>query len=183
MKLSLATLAFACLAAVQAFTVLPSARVSVRLMIDDLAGYPCLDGSFLSDTKFHSFTQTRLSLMTPDETESLLKRAEDCADSECAIDDVAELVDLLHTQQKELYERVQKIKETVDALEKINKAEDRPVDEIRETVRAIFRVFQLGDKGKCQKTATAPALICFVVCVGLVSCCLSLFFFSTCIYH
>ena len=86
--------------------------------------------------------------MTPEETETLLARAEDCAASECAVDDVAELVDLLHVQQKELYDRVEKIKSTVKALEKINKAEDRPVDEIRETVRAIFRVFQLGDKGK-----------------------------------
>lgn len=110
--------------------------------------------------------------MTPEETENLMKRAEDCADSECAIDDVAELVDLLHTQQKELYERVQKIKETVEALEKVNKAEDRPVDEIRETVRAIFRVFQLGDKGTCQNSNSACVdLLCRA---GLVSC-LSLF--------
>ena len=84
--------------------------------------------------------------MTPEETETLLKRAEECVGSECALDDVSELVDLLHDQQKELYDRVEKIKQTVQALEEINKADDRPVDEIRETVRAIFRVFQLGDK-------------------------------------
>lgn len=115
--------------------------------------------------------------MTPEETENLMKRAEDCADSECAIDDVAELVDLLHTQQKELYERVQKIKETVEALEKVNKAEDRPVDEIRETVRAIFRVFQLGDKGTCQKKQQQQCPAWFGRCRSFVSC--SFFFYSS----
>lgn len=84
--------------------------------------------------------------MTPEETEAILKRAEQCADSECGLEDVSELVNVLKSQQKELYDRVEKIKKTVDALEKVNKEEDRPVDEIRETVRAIFRVFQLGDK-------------------------------------
>ena len=84
--------------------------------------------------------------MTPQETEALLSRAESCVDSECSVDDVSDLVDLLHDQQKELYDRVEKIKATVAALEKVNQAADRPVDEIRETVRAIFRVFQLGDK-------------------------------------
>lgn len=86
--------------------------------------------------------------MTPEETETLLKRAEECADSECSVDDVADLLDVLHAQQKEMYDRVQKIKETVQILEEVNKAEDRPVDEIRETVRAIWRVFQLGDKAR-----------------------------------
>eukprot|EP00977_Amphora_coffeiformis_P002659 scaffold513_cov169-Amphora_coffeaeformis.AAC.13 len=84
--------------------------------------------------------------MTPDETESLLKRAEQCVGEECSVDDVSELIDVLHAQQKELFGRVEKIKQTVEALEKVNKAEERPVDEIRETVRAIWRVFQLGDK-------------------------------------
>lgn len=85
--------------------------------------------------------------MTPDETEQVLKKAEACVGSECSLDDVDELVDILKAQQKELYDRVEKIKMTVNSLENVNKAEDRPVDEIRETVRAIWRVFQLGDKG------------------------------------
>jgi len=84
--------------------------------------------------------------MTPEEAESLLKRAEQCVGEECSVDDVSDLIDELHAQQKELSGRVEKIKQTVEALEKVNKAEDRPVDEIRETVRAIWRVFQLGDK-------------------------------------
>lgn len=84
--------------------------------------------------------------MTPDESETLMKRAEQCVGEECSVDDVDELIDVLHEQQKELYDRVEKIKQTVQALEQVNKAEDRPVDEIRETVRAIWRVFQLGAK-------------------------------------
>jgi hypothetical protein len=85
--------------------------------------------------------------MTPEEASGVLKRAESCIESECALDDVDDLVDELHAQQKELAQRLEKIKQTVEALDKVNKQEgERPVDEIRETVRAIFRVFQLGDK-------------------------------------
>lgn len=84
--------------------------------------------------------------MTPEETEKLMQRAEECVDAECSVDSVEDLLQALHEQQNELYARVEHIKDTIKSLEKINQADDRKVDEVRETVRAIFRVFQLGDK-------------------------------------
>jgi hypothetical protein len=89
----------------------------------------------------------QLSLMSQEETESIMSKAEDCVAGECSLDQIDDLIVLLKGQQKELYDRVTQVKEMVETLEKVNqKADGRSVDEIRETVRAIFRVFQLGDK-------------------------------------
>eukprot|EP00522_Entomoneis_paludosa_P005998 CAMPEP_0172439344 /NCGR_PEP_ID=MMETSP1065-20121228/362_1 /TAXON_ID=265537 /ORGANISM="Amphiprora paludosa, Strain CCMP125" /LENGTH=156 /DNA_ID=CAMNT_0013188015 /DNA_START=46 /DNA_END=516 /DNA_ORIENTATION=- len=89
---------------------------------------------------------TQLSLMTRDESEALISKATECVDSECAVDDVDELIDVLKGQQKELFDRVEQMKKLVHSLEVINDREDREVDQVRETVRAIYRVFQMGDK-------------------------------------
>jgi hypothetical protein len=85
--------------------------------------------------------------MTQEETENLMHKAEDCVAGECSLDQIDDLIDILKSQQKELYERVNQVKEMVETLEKVNsKSDGRNVDEVRETVRAIFRVFQMGDK-------------------------------------
>merc|ERR1711935_762058 len=84
--------------------------------------------------------------MAKEDVDQLLKQSNDCAGSECTVDEVADLIDLLKTQQTGLYDRVQTIKQMIKTLESMNDAEDREVDEVRETVRALFRVFQMGDK-------------------------------------
>ena len=84
--------------------------------------------------------------MSASENESIMKKANDCYEGECGLDDVDELLHVLKEQQKELHSRVNQVKEVIQSLEKVNAKDDRKVDEIRETVRAIFRVFQLGDK-------------------------------------
>jgi hypothetical protein len=89
---------------------------------------------------------TQLQLMTPEESDAIMKHAKDCVDGECSLDEIDDLITMLKGQQKELYDRVAQVKDMVSTLEKVNKSDSRSVDEIRETVRAIFRVFQLGDK-------------------------------------
>jgi polyhydroxyalkanoate synthesis regulator phasin len=84
--------------------------------------------------------------MTKEETEKLLTHATDCAEGECSLDEVQDLIDVLKAQQKELYDRVQEIRDMVSSLEIVNTKDARKVDEVRETVRAIYRIFQLGDK-------------------------------------
>ena len=84
--------------------------------------------------------------MAPDDVDSLLSKAGSCAEGECSVDEVGELLDVLKGQQKELYSRVQTLKETIYKLEHVNEKDNRKVDEVRETVRAIYRVFQLGAK-------------------------------------
>lgn len=84
--------------------------------------------------------------MTQEETEKLLGQATDCAEGECSLDEVADLIDILKGQRKELSARVDSIKKMVNDLEKVNAKDERKVDEVRETIRALYRVFQLGDK-------------------------------------
>ena len=84
--------------------------------------------------------------MSQEETDKLMTHATECADGECSIDEVSELIAVLKDQQKELSSRVDQIKKSIHALEHVNQADNREVDQVRETVRAIFRIFQLGDK-------------------------------------
>lgn len=84
--------------------------------------------------------------MTKDETEKLLTHATDCAEGECSLDEVQDLIDVLKAQQKELSQRVKEIRDMVQSLEVVNSKDGRQVDEVRDTVRAIYRIFQLGDK-------------------------------------
>lgn len=89
---------------------------------------------------------TRLALMTPEEAEIVLKKAGDCADGECTVDEVSDLIAVLKGQQKEIYERLVDVKKTIYDLEHVNVKADRQTDEVKETVRALFRIFSLGDK-------------------------------------
>lgn len=84
--------------------------------------------------------------MTQDESEALITKVNHCAEGECGIDDVSELIYTLQEQQKELNDRLEQVRKMIHALEHVNGADERKVDEVRETVRAIFRIFQMGDK-------------------------------------
>jgi chromosome segregation ATPase len=89
---------------------------------------------------------SQLSLMTASEAETLMKTANDCAEGECSLDDVEELISVLQQQQKELNTRLHEVKSKITQLETMNRHDERKVDELRETVRALFRIFQLGAK-------------------------------------
>lgn len=97
--------------------------------------------------------------MEPEEVEKLLSQASDCAEGECSLDEVGDLIDILKEQQRELYQRVEKVREMISTLEKVNEADERKVDEVRETVKAIFRVFQMGAKasGNDYPSLTRPS--------------------------
>jgi len=84
--------------------------------------------------------------MSADETSKVMEQATNCADGECSLDEVDDLIGLLKEQQKELFDRVENVKKMISTLEHMNTKPDRKVDEVRETVRALYRVFQLGDK-------------------------------------
>jgi hypothetical protein len=97
--------------------------------------------------------------MEPEEVEKLLNQASDCAEGECSLDEVGDLIDILKDQQRELYQRVEKVREMISTLETVNEADERKVDEVRETVKAIFRVFQMGAKasGNDYPSLTRPS--------------------------
>lgn len=78
--------------------------------------------------------------MPAGEVDSLLTQAADCAEGECSVDEVSDLLLVLKGQQKDLYSRVQQAKDTISTLETVNEKSDREVDEVRETVRHLPRL-------------------------------------------
>ncbi|KAL9185550.1 hypothetical protein ACHAXT_003327 [Thalassiosira profunda] len=89
---------------------------------------------------------TSLNLMTVAEVDAIITEAEACAEGECALDEVENLINNLQDQQSSLSKRIEEIGGLIKDLEHVNGKDDRPVDEVRETVRAIFRIFAMGDK-------------------------------------
>ena len=79
--------------------------------------------------------------MSESETELVLKHANDCIESECAIDEVAELVTVLKSTEKELEDRLEKIMNMVSHLQHINEKKERKTDEVRAFVKDLLRVF------------------------------------------
>jgi hypothetical protein len=84
--------------------------------------------------------------MTAAELDAIISEAESCADGECALDEVDNLIKNLLEQQKMLNQRIGEIGELVEELEHLNGKDNRPSDEVRDTVKAIFRIFALGDE-------------------------------------
>lgn len=82
--------------------------------------------------------------MTAAEIDAIISEAESCAEGECALDEVENLINNLQEQQSMLSKRISEIDGLVKELEHVNGKDERPVDEVRETVRAIFRIFALG---------------------------------------
>jgi hypothetical protein len=89
---------------------------------------------------------TSLSLISSEETEKIVAHASECAEGECSVDEVGDLINVLKSQQKELSMRVDEVDKMIKSLKVVNSQDGRQVDEVRETVRALFRVFQLGAK-------------------------------------
>ena len=84
------------------------------------------------------------ALLTEDETQAMYDKVTSCAEGECKIDDVEDLLHDLEEQKKLIYSRLVEITNMIDSLKKVNASGDRPVDEVRETVRAIARLFLMG---------------------------------------
>jgi hypothetical protein len=74
----------------------------------------------------------------------MFDKATGCAEGECAIDDVQDLIHNLEEQKKVIYSRLVEITNMIDTLKKVNAGGERQVDQVRETVRAIARLFLMG---------------------------------------
>ena len=86
-------------------------------------------------------TTARYVILSEQETESILKSASDCAEGECSIDDVSELIFELKEQEQEMQKRLEKIMNMIAHLQHINAKEERKTDEVRSFVRDMLRVF------------------------------------------
>ena len=102
--------------------------------------------------------------MSDEETTAILTSATECAEGECSIDDVQELIYELKEQEANLKERMDKVMNMISHLQHINEKEERKTDEVRAFVRDMLRVFDTekpmyfptgfsGDIGDGPKTA------------------------------
>ena len=100
--------------------------------------------AFMVSPNFHVRTQTttaRNLIMTEDEITAILDKAHGCVESECAVDDVDDLIAELKGQQKVLSERLEKIMNVVSHLQHANTKEERKTDDVRAIVKDMLRVF------------------------------------------
>jgi hypothetical protein len=86
-------------------------------------------------------TTARAIIMTDDETNAIMKSANDCVEGECSLDEVSELLSVLKNTEKELEDRMEKIMNMIAHLQHINKKEERKTDEVRAFVQDMLRVF------------------------------------------
>eukprot|EP00560_Eucampia_antarctica_P005941 CAMPEP_0197823572 /NCGR_PEP_ID=MMETSP1437-20131217/896_1 /TAXON_ID=49252 ORGANISM="Eucampia antarctica, Strain CCMP1452" /NCGR_SAMPLE_ID=MMETSP1437 /ASSEMBLY_ACC=CAM_ASM_001096 /LENGTH=141 /DNA_ID=CAMNT_0043422803 /DNA_START=216 /DNA_END=641 /DNA_ORIENTATION=+ len=92
-------------------------------------------------------TTARNILLTNEETDAILTSAHDCAEGECSIDDVSELIFELKDQQKEMNSRLEEIMNMVSHLQELNKGEERVTDDVRAYVKDLLRVFDSNTGG------------------------------------
>ena len=82
--------------------------------------------------------------MTDEETKAILQSADECAQGECSVDDVAELIYELKEQQKLMEARLESVMNAVAHLQHLNeKAQDdeKKRNEVKALVKDLLRVF------------------------------------------
>ncbi|VEU41700.1 unnamed protein product [Pseudo-nitzschia multistriata] len=89
-------------------------------------------------------TTAHQAFLTEEETLAILNKSNECIESECAVDEVDELLTVLKDTEKELEGRLEKIMNTISHLQHINEKEERQTDEVRAFVRDLLRVFDTG---------------------------------------
>jgi len=80
-------------------------------------------------------------VMTEAEITAILDQAHDCAEGECAVDDVEDLIAELRTQQKVLSERLDTIMNAVAHLQAANESSDRKTGEFGNPAACAFSCF------------------------------------------
>ena len=86
----------------------------------------------------------RSVLLSEEESNAIIGRAEDCAEGECSIDDVSGLISELKDQQVILNHRLVDVMNMVAHLQKVNQG-NAPRDEVRAFVQDLLRVFNHED--------------------------------------
>mmetsp|Transcript_29292 Transcript_29292/g.62168 ORF Transcript_29292/g.62168 Transcript_29292/m.62168 type:complete len:154 (+) Transcript_29292:130-591(+) len=84
-------------------------------------------------------------IMTEEEITAVLDKAHGCVESECAVNDVNDLIAELKDQQKVLNTRLETIMNVVAHLQHANEQEKRKTDDVRAIVNDMLRVFTTQD--------------------------------------
>jgi hypothetical protein len=77
----------------------------------------------------------------------MIEKANDCAEGECSVDDVSDLIAELKGQQKEMTARLEDIMNMVAHLQHLNNDEMRKKDDVRAYVKDLLRVFDTNTGG------------------------------------
>ncbi|OEU15772.1 hypothetical protein FRACYDRAFT_269481 [Fragilariopsis cylindrus CCMP1102] len=136
----------------------------LALMLTSAAAFSTMKPLVMIRPAIIASTTAHSVIMSDEETASILKKSEECAASECSLDEVDDLVVTLKDTQKELEVRLEKIMNMISHLQHINEKEERKTDEVREFVKDMLRVFNTdkpmvfpqgyaGDVGKGSQTA------------------------------
>jgi hypothetical protein len=70
-----------------------------------------------------------------------MQSAAECAEGECSVDDVTELVAELQEQKKVLQTRLDTIMNMISDLQHVNEKDSRKTDDVRVLVQDMLRVF------------------------------------------
>eukprot|EP00541_Cyclophora_tenuis_P018223 CAMPEP_0116563450 /NCGR_PEP_ID=MMETSP0397-20121206/12741_1 /TAXON_ID=216820 /ORGANISM="Cyclophora tenuis, Strain ECT3854" /LENGTH=127 /DNA_ID=CAMNT_0004089897 /DNA_START=105 /DNA_END=488 /DNA_ORIENTATION=+ len=105
--------------------------------------------------------RTRSSVMTQAtlsdaETMAVIQSAQDCADTECSVEDINAILSDLRSQERILTNRLAKVMNSVAKLQKVNKESGRSNDEVRSFVKDLTWVFR-HDKPKIRPTGISFA--------------------------
>lgn len=92
-------------------------------------------------------TTARHVILSEQEIESILKSASECAEGECSVSDVSELVFELREQEKLLEERLETIMNMISHLQHINEKHEEKRDEVKAFVKDMLRVFAHDSPG------------------------------------
>jgi hypothetical protein len=84
-------------------------------------------------------------IMTEEEITAILDKAHTCVESECAVNDVDDLIVELKDQQKVLTDRLEHIMNVVSHLQHANEQKNRKTDDVRAIVKDMLRVFTVQD--------------------------------------
>ena len=98
---------------------------------------------FLFEQIAHSSTAQNV-LLSQEETDAIIAKADACIDSECSIDEVDNLIKELKEQEIILNNRLVDVMNMVAHLQKVN-THGRDRNEVREFVKDLLRVFSHED--------------------------------------
>ncbi len=92
-------------------------------------------------------------LLSEEDTQNILQTAHECAEGECSVEDVSELIAELKIQQKEMSTKLEEIMNMVAHLQALNggggagSKEQRNKEDVRAYVRDLLRVFDTSSTG------------------------------------
>merc|ERR1711935_1016050 len=86
-------------------------------------------------------TTARHVILTEEDVSTMMKSVTDCAEGECSVDDVNDLLVDLREQKKTMQERLKMIDGMVNKLVTANDKGEREVDDVRQLVLDFLRVF------------------------------------------